>query len=207
MFNAIIETLNLRELELIGRKYTWANYAEVSAYEKLDGILVTTDWEQKFPLASVQALTREISDHTPLLLDSGEPSHRGNVLNFKFELGWLTRDGFFGLVKNVWESENRGRSPMEKWQNKIRRLRRFLRVWARNLSSQNKKHKSNLLTKIDDLDRKVETIVLSPQEMELRRHLKGQLTKLLRERWRSIGSNDQKQQSYCKGMIILSISI
>ena len=181
MFNAIIEMLNLRELELIGRKYTWANYVEVPTYEKLDRILVTTDWEQKISLASVQALTREISDHTPPLLDSGEPSHRGNVLNFKFELGWLTRDGFFGLVKEVWKSKNRGRSPMEKWQNKIRRLRRFLRVWARNLSSQNKKHKSNLLTKIDDLDRKAETIVLSPQEMELRHHLKGQLTKLLRE--------------------------
>ena len=37
------------------------------------------------------------------------------------------------------------------------------------------------MTKIDDLDRKAETIVLSPQEMELRHHLKGQLTKLLRE--------------------------
>ena len=115
MFNVIIETLNLRELELTCSKYMWANYAEVPTYEKLDHILVITDWEQKFPLAAVQALTREISDHTPLLLDSGEPSHRGNVLNFNFELEWLTRDGFFGLVKEVWESENRGRSPMEKW--------------------------------------------------------------------------------------------
>ena len=118
----IIETLNLRELEMTCRKYTWANYAEVPTYEKLDRILVIADWEQKFPLASVQALTREISYHTPLLLDGGEPSHRGNTRNFKFELGWLTRDGFFELVKEVWESENRGQSPMEQWQNKIRRL-------------------------------------------------------------------------------------
>ena len=94
MFNAIIESLNLRELELTGRKYTWANYAEVPTYEKLDLILITTDWEQKFLLASVQALTREISDHTPLLLDAGNPSHQGNSRNFKFELGWLTRDFF-----------------------------------------------------------------------------------------------------------------
>jgi hypothetical protein len=98
---------------MTGRKYTWANYAEVPTFEKLDRILVTTDWEQKFPLASVQALTREISDHTPLLLDAGTPSHRGNARNFQFELGWLTRDGFFDLVKGVWESENRGRSPLE----------------------------------------------------------------------------------------------
>ena len=95
MFNAIIEALNSRELEMPGRKYSWANYVEIPTYEKLDRILVTTDWEQKFPLATVQALTREISDHTPLLLDGEEPSHRGNVRNFKFELGWLTRDGFF----------------------------------------------------------------------------------------------------------------
>ena len=87
MFNAIIETLNLRELEMTGRKYTWANYVEVPTFEKLDHILVTIDWEKKIPLASVQALTREISDHTPLLLDVGIPSHRGNARNFKFELG------------------------------------------------------------------------------------------------------------------------
>ena len=47
--------------------------------------------------------------------------------------------------------------------------------------SQNKKHKSKLLAKIDVLDRKIETSLLSPQEEELRHHLKGQLTKLLRE--------------------------
>ena len=92
MLNAIIETLNLRELEMTSRKYTWANYAEVPT--KAGPYLGTTEWEQKFLLDSVQALTREISDHTPLLLDGGEPSHRGNVRNFKFELGWLSRDVF-----------------------------------------------------------------------------------------------------------------
>jgi hypothetical protein len=101
LFNVIIKTLNLRELEMIGRKYTWANYAEVPTYEKLDRILVAIDWEQKFSLASVQALTREILDHTPLLLDRGEPSHRGHIRNFKFELGWLARDDFFEPVKEV----------------------------------------------------------------------------------------------------------
>ena len=104
---------------MTGRKYTWANYVEVPTFEKLDHILVTIDWEKKIPLASVQALTREISDHTPLLLDGGEPSHRGNARNFKFELGWLTRDRFFDLVKEDWESENRGRSPWNSGKIKL----------------------------------------------------------------------------------------
>jgi hypothetical protein len=33
---------------MTGRKFTWANYAEIPTYEKLDRILVTTEWEQKF---------------------------------------------------------------------------------------------------------------------------------------------------------------
>jgi hypothetical protein len=57
LFNAIIETLNLRELEMTGRKYTYANYVKVPTFEKLDHILVTTDWEQEISLAFVQALT------------------------------------------------------------------------------------------------------------------------------------------------------
>ena len=93
----------------------------------------------------------------------------------------MIRDGFFDLVKEIWELENRGRSPMDRWQNKIRRLRQFLRGWTRNLVSQYKKHKLDLLAKIDNFDRKAETSLLSPQEVELRHHLKGQLAKLLRE--------------------------
>jgi hypothetical protein len=38
-----------------------------------------------------------------------------------------------------------------------------------------------LLAKTDALDRKAKTVLLSSQEVELRNHLKGELTKLLRE--------------------------
>jgi len=60
LFNACIESLNLRELDLSGRKFTWANSAECPTFERLDRILVSTDWEQKFPLSTVEALTKEI---------------------------------------------------------------------------------------------------------------------------------------------------
>ena len=36
-----------------GRQFTWASYADVPTYEKLGRVLVSTDWELKFPLASV----------------------------------------------------------------------------------------------------------------------------------------------------------
>jgi hypothetical protein len=52
-------------------------------------VLASVSWEQKFPLVSVRALTREGSDHTPLLIDFGVQAHRGNKNSFSFELSWL----------------------------------------------------------------------------------------------------------------------
>ena len=43
MFNAIIQSLELKEIELTGRQYTWANRRDIPTYEKLDRILVTTE--------------------------------------------------------------------------------------------------------------------------------------------------------------------
>jgi hypothetical protein len=86
LFNVIIDGLNLRELEMSGRKFTWANNLASPTFEKLDRIVVTTEWE-KFPLATVRALTREISDHTPLLLNTGESTNAHMHHMFKFELG------------------------------------------------------------------------------------------------------------------------
>jgi hypothetical protein len=50
IFNAIIESLDLREIALSGRQFTWANRKEIPTYEKLDRVLASVSWEQKFPL-------------------------------------------------------------------------------------------------------------------------------------------------------------
>jgi hypothetical protein len=71
LFNAIIDELNLRELEMLDRKYTWANNLSNMTFEKLDRVLVSTEWEEKFPLSTVHVLPRVISDQIPLLLNSG----------------------------------------------------------------------------------------------------------------------------------------
>jgi hypothetical protein len=61
-----------------------------------------TDWEYKFPMVSVRALERIVglSDHDPILLTTGIPSPP-RKRPFKFELGWLQRDGFHDMVQTV----------------------------------------------------------------------------------------------------------
>ena len=80
LFNCIIDGLDLREIKMSGRKFTWANSKSVPTYEKLDRVLASMELEQKFPLVTVDALNRKILDHTPLLLSTGEKVYMGNKL-------------------------------------------------------------------------------------------------------------------------------
>ena len=58
IFNDIIQGIGLKEIELSGRQFTWASRRENPTFEKLDRVLATSEWEQKFPLSTVQALAR-----------------------------------------------------------------------------------------------------------------------------------------------------
>jgi len=95
-----------------GRKYTWANSLKNPTFERLDRLLVSTEWEQHYPLATIVALSREISDHTPLLLNTGEEEKGGRQPMFKFELSWLLKENFFDMVSEGWNKEKRGNNAL-----------------------------------------------------------------------------------------------
>ena len=132
----------------------------------MDRVLASVEWEHKFPLVSVVALPRAGSDHTPLILDSGEKAHLGNKSHFSFELAWLCQEGFVEMIEKEWLSISHGSTNLERWQNKIRHLRSFLRGWAKNLSGIYKKEKERLLSLIDYLDRHAETAPLIKADRE-----------------------------------------
>ena len=112
-----------------------------------------TDWESRYPLVTVRALERieALSDHAPILLTTGIP-RPPDKHQFKFEFGWLHREGFGDLVKMIWSKPVRGATPIQRWINKIRNLRTFLRGWARHTTGILKKEKARLSGIIDDLE-------------------------------------------------------
>ena len=60
----------------------------------------------------------------------------------KFELGWLHRDGFGDMVKEIWEQPVGGSTPIERWNNRMRNLRKHLHGWARHTTGLLKKEKA-----------------------------------------------------------------
>jgi hypothetical protein len=95
-----------------------------------------TYWEDKFPIVSVRALERigKLSDHASILLTTGVPRPPCKH-PFKFKLGWLQRDGFQTMVKDIWERPVAGNIPILRWNKKMRDVRKHLSGWASHTAS------------------------------------------------------------------------
>jgi hypothetical protein len=60
---------------------------------------MTTDWESIFLLTTVHKISREISDHNPIILDTMENREQENR-SFRFEKSWLKEEDFLARVEN-----------------------------------------------------------------------------------------------------------
>jgi hypothetical protein len=169
LFNVVIDNLDLRKVTMIGRQFTWANKLPDPTFEKLDRVLMDANWEAKFPMVSVCSLERieGFSDHAPILLTTGTPKPPHNR-RFKFELGWLQRDGFSEMVKTIWARPVTATSLIQRWNIKIRALRSHLSGWTRHVTGVLKNENSRLSSIIDGLEDLAEIGPLSAQEIELK---------------------------------------
>lgn len=71
-FNSWISKWALIELNPSNRRFTWTNNQDPPILSKIDRIFVTSSWDAAFPLSSIKALDRLPSDHSPLVIDSGD---------------------------------------------------------------------------------------------------------------------------------------
>lgn len=178
IFNAIIEQVSLRELHLGGRQFTWSNNLENPTLEKLDRVFISTEWEEKFPLTDVKTLPRGLSDHNPLLFSTGEASL--SHYTFKFELSWFLREDLNKVVEDVWNKQYHG-SSLEKWQLRLKALRKKLNGWNKNWEGMYRREKQRILSQIDALDAKAENLGVSATDREERRELESRLRFVIRE--------------------------
>jgi hypothetical protein len=65
---------------------------------------------------SLLNLTYEKLDRVLISTDMGTPSTGNNQPMFKFELGWLRRDGIMEMVNNVWDSVDYTEDSVRCWQ-------------------------------------------------------------------------------------------
>ncbi|XP_042484214.1 uncharacterized protein LOC122064565 [Macadamia integrifolia] len=114
----------------LGRKFTWTNNrrrGHVSAV--LDRSFCNEAWISYFQECHQFVLQRVASDHTPILVVS-EGSERPKNYPFRFQRFWADHEGYLNAVKSSWEIDIPG-SPMMVMAQKLKRLKVFLRSWAK----------------------------------------------------------------------------
>ena len=128
-FKAAVNTLELSEVRMHGRRFTWTSSSDPQVQSKIDHCFSSVAWSLMFPQSHLQAKTSSMSDHCILML-TGQlriPVFRG----FRFEDYWVKQRGFLGIVEQAW---TRAVSPGD-WIRtlhiKLCRVAKALRFWSR----------------------------------------------------------------------------
>lgn len=134
------------------------------------------DWEEKYPEVTATSLLRIGSDHTPILVDTGEDrTQEGKI--FRFEMAWLTQNTFREKLIEKWPKREQEKI-LDYWKMCIINLRQFCRGWGRNWDTETRKSKQVLIEKIKKLDNKAEQMGLSEEEWEDRYGLERSLEQI-----------------------------
>lgn len=180
-FNDFINHSALRELPRSGARFTWTNRQFPPTRCVLDRVLINCGWDGLFPRASLFADSNIGSDHTPLVVDSGESNARPPS-RFHFESSWLEVDGFLPMVNAKWLSlistPARSFGPLDDWRRCSRLLRQFLKGWSANHHADSRRALTYLTNQIRSLDSTADSSGLDSAGWQHRYNLEASLTAL-----------------------------
>jgi hypothetical protein len=67
-FRSVLDDLQLEELHLSGRLFTWSNHKDSPTLERLDRAFASVEWLEQYSCHHLRCLSSNSSDHAPLLL-------------------------------------------------------------------------------------------------------------------------------------------
>lgn len=124
---------DLLDVKPITGKYTWTNKrigpGHIAA--RLDRFLIQSYFLLLGLEAKVHILPCSTSDHKPIKLELVFQLDLGPI-PFRFSPLWINESNFMQLVKDILMQPVKG-SPFFVWEEKLRRVKRALKSWAKTL--------------------------------------------------------------------------
>ncbi|XP_028082885.1 uncharacterized protein LOC114284188 [Camellia sinensis] len=125
-FNYMIAQLELMDMPMLGRKFTWCNSQDREKWSRLDRFLLNHDWVQTFNF-KLWGLPRLLFDHCPIILM--EDGRDWGPRPFRFINAWLLHLNFLPFVKQTWSE-----LMVEGWAGfkclmKFKALKQALKQW------------------------------------------------------------------------------
>ncbi|XP_028091455.1 uncharacterized protein LOC114291784 [Camellia sinensis] len=174
-FNDFVNTLELVDVPMIGRKYKWCNSQEREKWSRLDRFLVSPEWLEWFSF-KLWGLSRSLYNHCPILLMEDERDWSPKP--FRFLNAWVLHPTFMNKVKLVWDS-----TQVDGWAGfrlkvKLKSLKETLKVWNNEVFGNAEYKLKEAEHAIHALDLVAEVRPLNDVELSRRREVKWKIRKL-----------------------------
>lgn len=124
-FNDLLSFLQVQEISLQNRQFTWSSKRPNPSFSKLDRAFVSTDLSLQFPLICLVALEMSASDHAPLLLTCRH--NQTTPKEFRLEKGWFRYHKMKEIVDNTWQQGVQ--EGARGFQSRCNTMHRRLRQW------------------------------------------------------------------------------
>jgi hypothetical protein len=165
-FRSFLEELELVDLPLHGRRFTWY-HASGRAMSRIDRVLISDEWACLWGNGSLWAMPRDVSDHCPLLLKY--TCRDWGPKPFKFNNFWLESKEFPKVVESFWANTN-----VEGWmgyvlKEKLKGLKLRIKAWNTEEYGGLDNRIGKLIVDIKDLDVRGKLVGLNDQEVALRK--------------------------------------
>jgi hypothetical protein len=125
-FRRALNDLELKEQDLMGRRYTWSNERQSPTMERLDRWFCSIDWDMGHPDCLLQALSS--SDHCAIMM-STNVSYRRKA-RFHFQPFWPKKKDFQEVVAAGWFDVEEHRDPFVDLSNRLRATTKVLSRWS-----------------------------------------------------------------------------
>jgi len=142
-FKHWIENNGLIDLGFSGPKYRWTRGRNWDTMKcaRLDRALYSMEWRTRFQEGAVRHLIQSHLDHTPLLISTtGFIEYTESKKPFRFQVAWLTDEGFEKFIGDNWHSQqsltsnlNKLALELSKWNSDVfgNLFRKKRQLWGR----------------------------------------------------------------------------
>lgn len=149
--NKFIANADLIEPQQINGSFTWSILGKRTAQSKIDRLLYSLCWQNKFLDHHVRRLQRNTSDHYHLTLES--VSLKWGPCPFRFENWWLNNKTLNDNIDQWWNSARANGYPGYTIMRRLINLKYNIKSWNLNHFDKVKSYIHDINISISDIDK------------------------------------------------------
>lgn len=179
-FNDTINHLNLIEVPLAGRSFTWSSKRPTPTFTRLDRAFISSEWTMTGVIYGLTDLPCTASDHVPLLLTiklHAQPKGQWHFENF-----WLMHSEVKDVVQTAWDIPCVHQNKARKFQFRLRNTMEALIKWSQQKFGSRNSFMQKSKWVLQCIDRVEEKRMLTQIEIVLRIRIREHIFKMAKEK-------------------------